>query len=83
MERRRWRTQYETANKPPSNETDPLWTTVRQTNTDDTATTRPDQQKREEVVSVNRIGAESEQLIYRVCQAGEVLSLSRSVVFDS
>jgi excisionase family DNA binding protein len=34
------------------------------------------------VVSVNRIGAESEQLIYRVCQAGEVLSLSRSVVFD-
>lgn len=34
------------------------------------------------MVSVNRIGAESEQLIYRVCQAGEVLSLSRSVVFD-
>ena len=31
---------------------------------------------------VNRIGAESEQLLYRVCQAGEVLSLSRSVVFD-
>jgi excisionase family DNA binding protein len=33
-------------------------------------------------MSVNRIGAESEQLLYRVCQAGEVLSLSRSVVFD-
>ena len=31
---------------------------------------------------VNRTGAESEQLLYRVCQAGEVLSLSRSVVFD-
>ena len=34
------------------------------------------------MVSVNRIGAESEQLLYRVCQAGEVLSLSRSVVFE-
>jgi excisionase family DNA binding protein len=33
-------------------------------------------------MSVNRIGADSEQLLYRVCQAGEVLSLSRSVVFD-
>lgn len=33
-------------------------------------------------MSVNRIGAESERLLYRVCQAGEVLSLSRSVVFD-
>jgi len=33
-------------------------------------------------MSVNRNGAESEQLLYRVCQAGEVLSLSRSVVFD-
>jgi len=33
-------------------------------------------------MSVNRIGAESEQLLYRVCQAGEVLSLSRSVVFE-
>ncbi len=31
---------------------------------------------------VNRTAAESEQLLYRVCQAGEVLSLSRSVVFD-
>jgi excisionase family DNA binding protein len=31
---------------------------------------------------VNRTGPESEQLLYRVCQAGEVLSLSRSVVFD-
>jgi excisionase family DNA binding protein len=31
---------------------------------------------------VNRTGAESEQLLYRVCEAGEVLSLSRSVVFD-
>ena len=33
-------------------------------------------------MSVNRTGAESKQLLYRVCQAGEVLSLSRSVVFD-
>jgi excisionase family DNA binding protein len=33
-------------------------------------------------MSVNRTGTESEQLLYRVCQAGEVLSLSRSVVFD-
>ena len=34
------------------------------------------------MMSVNRTGTESEQLLYRVCQAGEVLSLSRSVVFD-
>lgn len=27
-------------------------------------------------------GGEPEQLLYRVCQAGEMLSLSRSVVFD-
>ena len=40
------------------------------------------EEEEEEVMSVNRIGAESEQLLYRVCQAGEVLSLSRSVVFD-
>jgi excisionase family DNA binding protein len=33
-------------------------------------------------MTVNRTGGESEQLLYRVCQAGEVLSLSRSVVFD-
>jgi excisionase family DNA binding protein len=39
-------------------------------------------EKEEEVMSANKIGAGSEQLLYRVCQAGEVLSLSRSVVFD-
>jgi excisionase family DNA binding protein len=33
-------------------------------------------------MSVNRAGAESERLLYRPSQAGEVLSLSRSVVFD-
>ena len=33
-------------------------------------------------MSVNRTGAESERLLYRPSQAGEVLSLSRSVVFD-
>ena len=33
-------------------------------------------------MSVNRTGPESEQLLYRAGQAGEVLSLSRSVVFD-
>jgi excisionase family DNA binding protein len=33
-------------------------------------------------MSVNRTGPEPEQLLYRACQAGEVLSLSRSVVFD-
>jgi len=33
-------------------------------------------------MSVNRACAESERLLYRPSQAGEVLSLSRSVVFD-
>jgi excisionase family DNA binding protein len=33
-------------------------------------------------MSVNRAGTESERLLYRPSQAGEVLSLSRSVVFD-
>jgi len=33
-------------------------------------------------MSVNRTGADSVQLLYRVSQAGEVLSLSRSVMFD-
>ena len=33
-------------------------------------------------MSVNRTSPDSVQLLYRVCQTGEVLSLSRSVVFD-
>lgn len=33
-------------------------------------------------MSVNRSGAESERLLYRVSDAAGVLSLSRSVVFD-
>ena len=33
-------------------------------------------------MSVNGTGADSVQLLYRVSQAGEVLSLSRSVMFD-
>ena len=33
-------------------------------------------------MSVNRAGAVPERLLYRPSQAGEVLSLSRSVVFD-
>jgi hypothetical protein len=33
-------------------------------------------------MSVNRADADSERLLYRPSQAGEVLSLSRSVVFD-
>ena len=33
-------------------------------------------------MSVNRARAESERLLYRVPEAAEVLSLSRSVVFD-
>jgi len=33
-------------------------------------------------MSVNRSGAESERLLYRVSEAAGVLSLSRSVVFD-
>ncbi|HEY8652928.1 MAG TPA: helix-turn-helix domain-containing protein [Dermatophilaceae bacterium] len=33
-------------------------------------------------MSVNKSGAESERLLYRVSEAAGVLSLSRSVVFD-
>jgi len=33
-------------------------------------------------MNVNKSGAESERLLYRVSEAAGVLSLSRSVVFD-
>ena len=33
-------------------------------------------------MNVNKFGAESERLLYRVSEAAGVLSLSRSVVFD-